>query len=69
MNGSVSFRKGHIGEKREKALIKFISCQKKFMKKEKEIRQELEEAARIWKETNETLEKRKQEQKGERYDR
>jgi len=67
MTEPASFRKGHIGEKREKAVAQFISCQEKFMEKAKEIRQELEEAARIWKGTNETLKKRKQ--KGERYDR
>ena len=43
--------------KRENARVKFISLQEKFEKKRKRITDEINEAGRIWKETEEQIPK------------
>jgi len=43
--------------KREDAMVKIISLQEKFEKKRKRITDEINEAKRIWKETEEQLPK------------
>lgn len=60
-----NYRYGFI-KRKEESLTKLNSFREEFMKKKKEIVEDLEEATIIWKETSEILEKKKQKiKKGE----